>query len=195
MRIGGAGFMVATARLYHLSDMPSPESPHSTGSDPFDLLGIPPAFDVDLAALHRAWLAGSARLHPDRLSAGSSESDEAQRLALLAALNQSKAVLADPFQRGEALLARLGGASKEADKSLPDGFLIEMLEVRERLEEGVASGDAAAVGTWEAWAGEQRRGAIERVGGLFREGALAEVRRELNAWRYIERMIEQLPRE
>jgi molecular chaperone HscB len=175
--------------------MPSPENAIPDGSDPFDLLGIPPAFDVDPAALQRAWLAGSARLHPDRFAAGSTESDEARRLALLAALNHSKTVLADPFQRAEALLARLGGAPKEADKSLPDGFLMEMLEVREQLEEAAVSGDAAAIGKWEDWAGEQRREAIRRVAGLFKDGALDEVRRELNAWRYIERMIEQLPRE
>jgi DnaJ-domain-containing protein 1 len=175
--------------------MPSPENELSTGSDPFDLLGITPAFDVDPVALQRAWLAGSARLHPDRFSAGSTESDEARRLALLAALNHSRMVLADPFQRAEALMARLGGPSKEADKSLPEGFLMDMLEVREQLEEAAASGDAAAVGKWEDWAGEQRREAILRVAGLFKDGALAEVRRELNAWRYIERMIEQLPRE
>lgn len=178
--------------------MPSPENADPAVSDPpdpFDLLGIPPTFEVDPSALQRAWLAGSARLHPDRFSAGSAAPDEARRLALLAALNQSKAALADPFQRGEALLARLGGPSKEADKSLPDSFLMEMLEVREQLEEAAASGDSAAIGKWEDWAAEQRRDAIQRVAGLFKDGALTELRRELNAWRYIERMIEQLPRD
>lgn len=167
--------------------------------DPFDLLAIPPAFNLDAAALHRAWLAGSARLHPDRAEA---DADEARRLAMLAALNQSKAVLSDPIRRAEALLERLAGPSKEADKSLPEGFLVEMLEVRERLEEAAAASDPAEIAKWESWAGEQRRDAIARVGALFdahaaapRPGVLADIRREINAWRYIERMIEQLPRD
>ena len=166
--------------------------------DPFDLLAIPPAFNLDAAALHRAWLAGSARLHPDRAEA---DADEAQRLAMLAALNQSKAILSDPIRRAEALLERRGGPSKESDKSLPEGFLVEMLEVREQLEEAAAS-DPAEVGKWERWADEQRREAIARVGSLFdahaaapRPQTLADIRCELNAWRYIERMIEQLPRD
>lgn len=161
--------------------------------DPFDLLNLPPTFALDAGALHRAWLAASARLHPDRAGTGTSDMEDAQRLAVLAALNQSKTTLADPFQRAEALLARLGGPAKEADKSLPDGFLMEMLDVREQLEEAAATGDPAEIGKWESWAADRRREAIARVGDLFEARDLAAIRRELNAWRYIERMIEQLP--
>ncbi|VAX39312.1 hypothetical protein MNBD_PLANCTO03-1115, partial [hydrothermal vent metagenome] len=56
-------------------------------------------------------------------------------------------------------------------------------------------------------AGEQRRSYIERIGRLFAEAGaggeglasdtapavLDEIGRQLNAWRYIERMIEQFP--
>lgn len=165
----------------------------SHSPDPFDLLNLPPTFDLDAAALHRAWLSASARLHPDRAGPGTSEMEEAQRLSVLAAMNRAKAVLSDPIQRAEALLTRLGGPLKEDDKSLPEGFLMEMLEVREQLDEATASGHPEEISKWEAWAGDRRRDAIERVTRLFESNALTDIRRELNAWRYIERMIEQLP--
>ena len=107
--------------------------------------------------------------------------------------------LGDPLQRAEALLARLGGAGKENDKSLPDGFLAQMLEVREEVEE--AAGDAAATAKWEAWAQAERSEHEARVAALFRRAlasnpadteALRQIRTQLNAWRYIDRMIEQL---
>ncbi|MFM9959561.1 MAG: iron-sulfur cluster co-chaperone HscB C-terminal domain-containing protein [Phycisphaerales bacterium] len=172
--------------------------------DPFDILGLPARFDLDGSALHRAWLAGSARLHPDRPGQSSEPDTElAQKLAELAALNRAKSVLADPIQRAEALLERLGGGepSKESDKSLPEGFLLDMLEVREQVEQAAASRNLIEMARLEVWAGQKRQEAIETVRGLFAahtagdRAALVGVRREINAWRYIERLIEQLPLE
>jgi molecular chaperone HscB len=167
-----------------MSDAPS------TPADPFAALGLPRRFDVNLGALQRAWLAETARLHPDRLDA---PPDAAARLALL---NESKCALEDPERRAAALHALLGGATKEQDKSLPDGFLMEMLELRQRMEEEVASEGDAARRRWEEWAAARRGEYIGRVGGMFAHGAdaaaLKAIRLELNAWRYIERLIEQL---
>lgn len=163
--------------------------------DPFDVLGLPARFDVDPASLHAAWLRGSALLHPDASHAGGAPNDE--RLARLADLNRAKSVLADPIHRAEALLERLGGPAKDADKSLPDGFLLEMLDVREQVEQ--AGEDQDEINRWEAWAERRRAEAVRTVSGLFDahasgvSGALTDIRRELNAWRYIERMLEQLP--
>jgi molecular chaperone HscB len=154
--------------------------------DAFDVLGLPAEFAVDAAAVNRAYLARSAALHPD-LAAGD---ESAPRK--MAELNEAKRVVEDPERRANALLARLGGPSKEEDRSLPDGFLMEMMEVREQME---AEGTAER-GKWEAWAKERRREAIEDVGAMFRaaadEGMLGAIRRRLNAWRYIERMVEQI---
>lgn len=165
--------------------------------DPFDVLGLPARFDLDPGAVHAAWLRGSARLHPDLSSAGGAPGDE--RMARLADLNRARSVLADPIQRAEALLERLGGPAKDADKSLPDGFLLEMLDVREQVEQAAEAEDPDEINRWEAWAERRRAEAVRTVSGLFDahasgvSGALADIRRELNAWRYIERMLEQLP--
>lgn len=159
--------------------------------DPFDQLGLAPAFDLDPAALERAYLARSAALHPD-LAAG--DADAARRSALL---NQSKRTLEDPERRADALLTRLGGPAREQHKALPDGFLAEIMETREAVEE--AGRDPEARARWETWAEERRREHIAVVSGLFKAlgerpgpAALAAIRTRLNAWRYIERLIEQL---
>lgn len=164
-------------------------------ADPYDILGLEPAFDIDTAALQRAYLERSAAIHPDHAGEGSGDA--------AAALNEARRTLDDPEQRAEALLRRLGGPGRDQDRSLPPGFLQEIMALREQIEEELASGDPARADHWDRWARQRRRGHIAEVARLFREylGAadgrgdpslLAAVRRELNVWRYTERLLEQI---
>jgi molecular chaperone HscB len=161
--------------------------------DAFDILGIPARFDVDANAIQRAYLSRAAAVHPD--AAGDTE-DAGVRSA---ALNRAKAILDDPERRANVLLERLGGPGKSQDKSLPPGFLMSIMETREAIEEALASKDSAQRQKWEGWAQEQRAEYQGRVAKLFGSlgdsrdpGTLQAIRQELNAWRYIERLIEQL---
>lgn len=162
--------------------------------DPFEALGLPRRFDLDLRRVRSAWLRRAAALHPDRQGAG--DEDEIARRA--AVLNEAKRTLEDPEQRADALLILLGGPAREQEKSLPPEFLMEIMSVRESLEEAVASGDDDRVQEHERWAAEQREEMIRRVGEAFEAladppdaQALRDIRVTLNAWRYIERMLEQ----
>lgn len=136
-------------------------------------------------------MAKSSVLHPD-LAAG-----DAQAARGMAMANIARRTLEDPERRANALLARLGGPSKEQDKGLPDGFLGRMLEIREQID--AAARDLGERAKWEAWAQERRREAITEVGAMFRAlggnrtpAPLRAIRIRLNAWRYVERLIEQL---
>ncbi|MCZ7633544.1 MAG: DnaJ domain-containing protein [Phycisphaerales bacterium] len=158
--------------------------------DPFETLGLPARFDLDEGAIRRAYLARVAAVHPD---AAGGEGDQAS------VLNEARTVLSDPERRANALLVRLGGPSKEADRSLPGGFLAHMMEVRETIESDLATGGDEARQRWEAWATQQRSEYARRVGEMFAEladpapiDARRAIRTELNAWRYVERLIEQL---
>lgn len=162
--------------------------------DPFAILGVPPRFDLNLGLVQRAYLERSASLHPDLGSepSGGTAIDSAS-------LNRAKSVLDDPEQRADALLVLRGGPTREAERALPDGFLLDIMETRERLEDALRSGDRAAAAELEAWAARQRAAHISAVGDLFAAlpaaptpAQLQRIRRELNAWRYIERMLEQL---
>lgn len=168
-------------------------------SDPFAVLGLARRFDLDESEIERAFLARLGGVHPDL--AGEDASLDA------AVLTEARATLADPERRAVALLAVLGGPSASQDRSLPDGFLMEMMELRETVEaelgetadaEPGAGGDARA--RWGAFAEARRSEHQRRVASLFEATAasnnrpelLSRVRLELNAWRYTERLIEQL---
>jgi len=164
--------------------------------DAFAVLALPRRFDIDSAAVDRAYLNKCAAAHPDVSGLGD---DESQRLQ--ANLNDARATLLDAERRANVLLSLLGGPSKEQDKSLPAGFLMQIMETREEIEAALATRDPAARERWSVWAAAQREKYVRRVTPLFANAlaspagtpsSLAEIRRELNAWRYIERLVEQL---
>ncbi len=164
--------------------------------DPFATLGLGRDYDIDRAHLQRAYLTKAAKWHPDRFADPVRRSEAEQRSA---EINRARVVLEDDEQRAEALLTFFGGPGKSDDKSLPDDFLMDILEVRQELEEAVHSGDAQGKQRVEQWAEQQRAAYRQRVGELFHSignppdaHALRGIRLELNAWRYIERLIEQL---
>lgn len=172
--------------------------------DAFDLLGLSPRFDLPPGSLQSAYLALSAKLHPDAMG------PDPQAEARSAALNEARRVLENPESRADLLLRRLGGPGKEQDRSLPQGFLLEMLEIREQIDAAIASGDPDAVGQWDDWAARRRTGHIAEVSRLFSRALplasggeataataadpliLSAIRAELNMWRYTERLMEQL---
>lgn len=169
--------------------------------DAFDILGLEARFDLTAAEVRAAYL---ARVGGEEGGSRKSEGGSGEEGG--AALNAAKTVLMDAEGRANLLLARLGGPGKDACRELPDGFLMTMMEAREELEAASAKRDSAGVERWREWAEGQRDGHVARVGALFKEhlggggaggvggagGRLTMVRRELNAWRYIERMLEQI---
>ncbi len=170
---------------------------HTVGTDrpmpppadtPFSRLGVHAAFPPDTAAIERAWLTASARLHPDRAA------DPAQAARELSRINEAREILVDPERCANALLQHMGGPAAEEDKALPDGLLMDMLEARDRLEE--SRGNADALAKIDTWARTRRDEHIARITELFATATgperLHDIRVELNAWRYVERFIEQL---
>lgn len=157
--------------------------------NPFSILALPPGFDLDEAALRRAYLAKVATIHPDLVG-----EDAAQ--AASAELNHARNLLSNPESRADILLRLNGGPAKETDKSLPPGFLMEMMETRETIESALASGNPADRTQWTTWGHQQRATYIQEIAKLFATPitpqSLQQIRTTLNAWRYIERLIEQL---
>jgi hypothetical protein len=164
---------------------------------PFQLLGIEPRFAVNLPDIQRRVVRESARRHPDRapdpVTAATWTED-------LARLNAAADLIRDDIERAEILLALRGGAGPSDDRRLPEGFLESMLAVRMDLETAVASGDETGKRSLEDWGRREwaaRRASVERIldGPNGHDStALAEVRLQLNCWRYSQRMLEALDR-
>jgi len=172
--------------------------PAPSPMDAFELLGLPAAFELDGEALRRAWLGKSAAAHPDHAGAALDPSEVERRSA---ALNEARRTLADPEKRASLLLKRLGGPGEKDDKSLPPELLMEYMEQREALDEAKAGGDVKGVEAARAWAEEKRAEHVRACERMFAEAleepiprpeTLRAIRVELNAWRYAERMLEQI---
>jgi molecular chaperone HscB len=103
--------------------------------NPFETLGTPARFDLDLAALEKTHRELSRALHPDRFAnAGASERRAALEKA--ASVNEAFRTLRDPIRRAEALFRAAGLAVGEESEPKPSpSFLMEMLEQREALAE------------------------------------------------------------
>ena len=156
----------------------------ATVPNPFAALGLPAEYGLTGQQISRAYLARISGAHPD-----AGEEDD----VVAAGLNEARRVLENPETRAAALLALRGDEPGGALKELPGGFLAAMMGTREEIEQALASGDEGARSHWQGWAAAQRGEYEGRVAKMFAAGAgSAEIRRELNAWRYIERLIEQL---
>jgi len=160
--------------------------------DPFDVLGLPARFDLEPMAVEQAYLNRVALDHPDLVSGDGA-------VGRAAKLNDARMTLLDPEKRARLLLNCFGYSAK--DESLPDGFLFEIMDVRSQLEQATQTQNAEEIKNLEQWAKAQRQEYIAKVTGIFDRLELAadgqrvdiasELRLMLNAWRYIERMLEQ----
>ena len=147
----------------------------------FDTLGLEPGFETTAEAIEAAYLR--------RVAAARSRGEDTSPL------NQARQTLLKPILRAEALVEVLGGPAPAADKSLPEGLLMEFMEARQGAEAAAEAGDQPELVRWLDWARSKRAAHIETVATLFGEAspeALRLIRLELNAWRYAERMIDQL---
>jgi molecular chaperone HscB len=160
--------------------------------DPFATLGLPRAFDVDLAAVEKTHRELSRALHPDRfVSAGASERKAA--LSKAVEVNEAWRVVRDPIRRAEALLLLAGVAvGEDREPRVDPEFLMEMLEQREALAEAKAARDLARV---HALAGaiEARSRQVEKaLGDRFSHGETTALVGKLGELRFYRRFLEEV---
>jgi hypothetical protein len=78
---------------------------------------------------------------------------------------------------------------------VPDGFFAMMMEAREELDAAQEAGDQQGVQRSVAWAKTQREQVLARVRVALEQGNLTEARKQLNACRSIDRMLEHVRRD
>jgi molecular chaperone HscB len=159
------------------------------GDDPFRLLGLAPSYEVDLAALERAFFERSKQLHPDRVAGGTA----AERVAALSrsrALNDAYQLIKRAVPRAEYLLARAGVTIGDNERLDPT-FLMEILELREELAGARAAGNTTLVEKLQRAMQARRREALDALPALFAASDFAAIKERLIVLRYVDRYLEE----
>ncbi|NHA02828.1 Fe-S protein assembly co-chaperone HscB [Mucilaginibacter sp. HC2] len=100
----------------------------------FEFYGIPESFDIDATLLKKKFYALSKQYHPD-FYAGEDETKQQEILELSTLNNKAYQVLSDQAQRMEYILKLHNLVSEGAKPQLPADFLMEMMDINERLME------------------------------------------------------------
>jgi molecular chaperone HscB len=162
-----------------------------SSSDAFALLGLRPQYDLDPAALERAYFEASKAVHPDRF-ASAPANERVVALSKSRALNDAYQVLRREVSRAEYLLARAGHVIGDNERIDP-ALVMELLEEREVLAEARHKGELREVERLQKAMRARRRAALDRVKVLFGEAAppFAEIKQQLILLRYVERYLEE----
>ena len=166
--------------------------------DHFGLFGLPERFDIDLAALDDKYRELSRVHHPDKHAQGTST----ERLAAVtktADLNAAYKTLREDFTRAEHLLRRRGVETSEAANedrraTVEGKLLVEVLQLREALEEAKDAKDRAVVEKLgeDVGARSQRAWKILREGFASTTPDYGALGKALTSLRYYRRVLEEV---
>lgn len=162
-------------------------------SDPFDILGLEPRFDLDPVEIGRRQLDLSKALHPDRF-ASAPAAERRMALGRTIEVNQAARALKDPVKRAEALARRRGLPVGETSEPRPSAaLLMEMMEGREQLSEAAAAGDRARVEKLGASMRAREATVTVALAQAFAgEGARDAVLALLGELRYVRRFLDEV---
>jgi molecular chaperone HscB len=104
-------------------------------SNHFELFGLVPAFSLDVARLEAAYRDIQSKVHPDRF-AHAGDAERRASMQMTTRVNEAYRTLKSPVQRAKYLLEMNGvDVGFDTETAMPGDFLIEQLELREKLEE------------------------------------------------------------
>jgi molecular chaperone HscB len=173
------------------------------GATHFDVFGLPRAYAVDVPALEKQYRELSLQLHPDKFAQAQARE---RRLSLeqTTALNEALKTLKDPTKRAFYLL-KLHGVDLEredagAQKDMPLEFLEEVMELREALDEAMASKNLERAQKMAADVEGRRKAAHQEAVDTLRtleqgvpvESSVKKASHALGRVRYFTRFLEQV---
>lgn len=108
----------------------------------FDILGLPTDFALEDKALETAYFTAQRKTHPD-LAIGKPEAERVEAFLKSQLVNEAYEALKNPLSRAEHLLALQNiFVNTDDQKDISPAILMEIMELRERLEEAADSGVA-----------------------------------------------------
>jgi molecular chaperone HscB len=110
----------------------------------FQLFGLQPRFNLELAQLEQAYRDIQSRVHPDKFV----HANDAERLASMQAatqVNEAYRTLKSPLSRARYLLAQHHvDVQSESNTAMPPEFLLQQMQWREAVEEAADRPDELA---------------------------------------------------
>jgi molecular chaperone HscB len=100
--------------------------------DYFKLFDLPRGFDVDQKALTKAYYRLSKEYHPDNFTLASAD-EQASALSTTSDINTGYKILKNKQQRLKYVLQLLGVDFQEGKESMPQEFLMEMMDLNEAI--------------------------------------------------------------
>lgn len=111
----------------------------------FELFGLPVDYRIDVADLGRRYRELQKHAHPDRFIGGS-EGARRHAMQMTVQLNSGFQTLKDPVRRARYLLQLKGvDTAEETDTVMDPAFLMEQMELRERMAEARNAHDRDAM--------------------------------------------------
>jgi len=98
----------------------------------FSLFNLPVSFDIDRKTLAEHYRTLQRTVHPDRF-ASAAEPERRLSVQMAARINEGFQILKDPLARGRYLLELSGVELNDMDTTFDGDFLMEQMELRERL--------------------------------------------------------------
>lgn len=111
----------------------------------FELFDLPVTYDVNLNKVQQQYMELQKKVHPDKFT---NASDQEKRLSMQRAswINEAQTTLQDPVLRATYLLKLKGlDVNLENETTMDSAFLMQQLEMRERLETVKNEDDPIAV--------------------------------------------------
>jgi molecular chaperone HscB len=172
----------------------------SAEADWFQLLQLPARFDLAEDEIRSAYRRLASQTHPDRFG-GASQELICRATRLSAAVNDAYRTLQDPVSRASYLLQLHGGPGPDEVRDVPGDLLMEVMELREQIEEAAEQKDNAGIDRHRQTVEARRGAALERMKTLARsienadEQQRKELRMVLNAIRYYDNLLVELARD
>ena len=111
----------------------------------FDLFGLPPSFSIEGEGLERSYREIQSKVHPDRF-AHAGDAERRASLQWTTRVNEAYRTLKSPVLRAKYLLGLQGvDVDFETNTAMPREFLMQQMELRERLEDAKQGSDLASL--------------------------------------------------
>jgi molecular chaperone HscB len=158
----------------------------------FTLFALPVSFDIDVAALDRAYRELQREVHPDRFAAASAIE---QRMAAERATDANAAyrTLKSPLARGRHVLHLNGmDTEEESNTAMPPGFLIQQLEWREAVVEARARNDVDALNTIASTIRDHEKALVSELRAQLNGADFLSAKQTVRKLRFIEKLAEEI---